>query len=165
MGGHGRWGRGCMCLCLSVSVWAALQAGPLSRPPGLHCTTTRPGGTPPSFGPSSLRPLTVDAAWSSAAFMPLACAFKLFPTAPLISVTHGALQAFRCHKQDLNPTVWQASVPFFSLTLVGGWLSSVACGAGEWILVGWSRAQGPFSSYSVPLFREQSLCNSPRPPW
>lgn len=167
MNHHGRsWGAGeglfgsglrvFVSVCV-VCVWVGLvsKRGPLPAAWPALCLPSLPPGLVDFSQPRSLRvmPPTVDAAWSSAAFMPSARAFKHFPTAPLISITHGAPQAFRCHKKDFNPTAWQVSACPSSLTPVGGWLaqklfSSAACGAGEQILAAWSGAQG--SSYAHP---------------
>lgn len=133
---HGRswWGvravlqwavRVCVCLCVCLGLVSSqdfppplptLLASP-SLPPGLVDFLPHP-----SLGPSIPRPPAVDVAWNYAAFMPLACAFKHFHIAPLVSITHGALQAFRCQKQDLKPTGRQVSAHPSSLTSVGGWL-------------------------------------------
>lgn len=164
----------CVCVCCVCLGWAGLQAGPPSLLLGLHCASPHcHQAWWISSQPWSLRvlPPTVDAAWSSAAFTPSARAFKHFPTAPLISITHGAPQAFRRHKQDFKPTAWQVSACPSSLTPVGGWLaqklfSSAACGAGEQILAAWSGAQGSSSARPrspIPFCKEQSLCRSPRP--
>lgn len=89
MGGHGR-GEGLFCsglcvfVCVSVCVWGwSAGGGPL---PSIFAHTmyfflaaTRPGKI---FSQPLSLPINasyVDTAWSSAAFLPLACAFKHFP--------------------------------------------------------------------------------------
>lgn len=110
-----------MCLCVCVRGWSPF-------PPPLPTPSAFPS-VPPGlmdFFPATVPPyqglLLLMFAWTSAAFMPLACAFTHFHTEPLVSITPGALQAFRCRKQDLNPTGRQISVHPSSLTPVGGWL-------------------------------------------
>lgn len=124
--GVGLFAVGCVCLCLSLCVCLGLVSSQGSLPSTsaytscFSLTATRLGGCLPSLGPSIPRPSPVDV-WSSAAFMPLACAFKHFHKEPLVSIHHSALEAFRCHKQDLNPTGRQVPVPPSSLTpWVGG---------------------------------------------
>lgn len=158
-GGGGCFAVGCVCLCLSVF-------GLLSRQHSLRCylactrsplVATRPGGSPASLGPSPWMLPTVDAA-----FVPLALGFQTFPHSALTSLTHRTPQAFRCHKQDLNPTVWQVSARPSSLTPMGGWLTqrrlhSAAIGAGEQdsgCLV-WS--PGTLFCSSHPVLQEVSL--------
>lgn len=105
MGGMGwRVWEGPFCSRLSLCVCWSPGRGP-SLPTSAYTMrfsliATRPGGCPPGCSPSSSLSPTVDAAWSSSAFVPLACAFKHFPMMPLVSITHSAPQAFKCHKQD-----------------------------------------------------------------
>lgn len=143
-----------VCVCVRVWGWSAGRALFLLRLPIYHVLLAhchQACGFSPSLSSSTSMPPTVDTSRSSAAFLPLACVFKHFPTVPTVSITHGAPQAFRGHKQALNPTVWQASAHPSSLTSMGGWLtqellSSGVCDAGEWVMAAWSRTQGPFSA-------------------
>ena len=176
-GGRGCFAVGCVCLCVSVCVFGdGLQAGHSSFYVCLyhvllaHCHQAC--GFSPSLSSSTSMPPTVDTSRSSAAFLPMkTCVF----TVPTVSITHGAPQAFRGHKQALNPTVWQASAHPSSLTSMGGWLSqellsSGVCDAGEWVMAAWSRTQGPFSApprdtVSLQASKAASVRRCPRLVW
>lgn len=134
---HGRSRRGAgavlqWAVCVFVSVcacvwgWSPVRARFPTPSPTLLASPSLPLPGPadslprPGLGPSTPRPPAVDGARNCAAFVPWACAFKRFHAAPLVSITHGALQAFRCQKQDLKPAGRQVSAHPSSLPSAGG---------------------------------------------